>query len=1022
MKILQYIARQGLALGLATSLSATLSAQTTTWIGGSTGSWHLGTNWSSGNEPIASDNVGVGTGGGLVYSTGNSPLLSSVSLARPLEISGGTLQIASALDLSAGGTLRMTGGTLKGATISNSSLVTFADANNVFDTVTLATDQPLTIGAINSTGRLIVKNGLSYNNGQVLNLGQYSKLYFDAVNSTLDNATINNLDNTYYTYLGVNGNNQALILGQNLILNATKYLSFNDQGYTGTILVNNTNLSSHQGGDWLLELKNIRNHSLIEASGAGSTVTFGPNALLDNQPSGEVRAVNGGGVTLYNATNLGKVRATDAGSIVNLAGNYTTADLSNAKSLNNGIVSLTKGTVNNTGATLNVSDVNSNNSGKFQLNGGGIVGGVIQNSEQLKFTNANNTLDNVTLASGQGLNIGEATSYLNPSKVVIKNGIHFSENPKITIGDNSSLYFDAPNSLLDNVTIQGLGFGVGIVGVNGDNQTLTIGPNLIINGHISFNDQGYIGTTLVNNGSLSGYISVKNLINNSFMGANSDGRALLLASDTLLDNRAGGEIRASNGGGVDLYNAINLGKIRATGTGSYVSLSGKYTTAQLTDVKSLNNGGIYLGGSSAVLDNTGATLNISDINSGNSGIFGLGGSGRIIGGTLQNSQQLVLLPYISGILERVTLAHGQGLNIGSTTRGGEVTIVDGINYSGNPTFNLGLDSKIWLVGSTDTLNNATFRDLGTNESTYIQRYGDLTLGSQLFIDPLNALFIGNDSNYGSLINNTTLSSKENSDLSNGALDIRFGSITNNNTINISSKSIGYINTYYSFVNNGIIKIDPESNLTIIDNYSPFSIDASRQMRQKSGHMIVNGVLNMQKESKGFLLQGGVLSGTGTIKGNIINEEAKINPGNNLENPVGTLTISNNYTQTVLGTLEIDIAGFNKGEFDTLYTHTANIDGLLKLNLSYTPIDGQEFSIIQTFENSSLNNENGVFGNFARIEVSDPNYTASFSQVNKQGVVKLNRNNSNNVPEPGTISLLLVGASAFVWRRHRARCA
>jgi hypothetical protein len=1028
MKKLLHFATRGLGLGLIPLLSTSLHAQTITWVGGSTGSWHVGTNWATGNTPSAGADVEVGTGASIAYTTGSSPLLNSVNLARRLELSGGTLSIASALNLNAGGSLYVNGGTLTGATVNNSSLVTFADASNVFDAVTLAAGQPLSVGSINSTGRLTVKNGLSYSNGQVFHLGQYSKLYFDAANTTLDNATVNNLDNSYYTYLGVNGNNQILTIGPNLVLNATKYLSFNDQGYTGTTLVNNNNLSSRQGGDWLLELKNIRNNSVIEASGSSSTITFGPNALLNNQPGGEVRALNGGGVTIHDATSLGKVRATDAGSIVNLAGNYTTADLSDAKSLNNGIISINNaGVVNNTGATLNVSNINSNNSGKIQLNGGKIVGGTLQNSEQLKFTNANNILDNVTLSPGQGLNIGSAN---NPGKVIVKNGIGFSNNPSITLADKSSLYFDGANSLLDNVTLNKFGavrtsdvipnIG-GNIGVSGNNQTLTIGQNSVINNQsiLLFDNQGYSSTTLINNGSISSKsaenqyfsrtdIKFSNFINNGLVaGTYGD---VNLSPSTVLDNRPGGEIR-SDFGTVTLYDAVNLGKIRASGANGKISLSGNYTTAQLSDVKPLNGGTISIA-QGGTIDNTGATLNVLDINNNNNGKFRLEG-GKIVGGTLQNSQQLDLSGdrngFIgglngSGILDGVTLAPGQGLNLSS----GGIGIQNGLNYSENPTFDFGNGGTLFFDDPNAALDNAAIkgRTLSNSEGTY---YSTATLS----VSDNKTLTLGSNLKYENAY--VSLAAGENATIVNNSVlpQVSYfatNSFINNNTLNIkNNKFTSVFATSGNFINNGEFNIEKGSLLYFEYRGSIF--------RQNAGHLTLNGGLNVANTQNYAFFSGGLVSGTGGVGGYVYNDGAVVAPGNNPESPIGKLSVYYDYVQTTLGTLEIDIAGFSKGEFDVLYTHAANIDGLLKLNLNYTPEDGQEFPIIGTFADGFTTNESGVFGNFARIEVNDPNYTASFSAVNKQGVVKLSR----NVPEPGTLVLILFGLGAFAGRfRHAAR--
>jgi hypothetical protein len=82
--------------------------------------------------------------------------------------------------------------------------------------------------------------------------------------------------------------------------------------------------------------------------------------------------------------------------------------------------------------------------------------------------------------------------------------------------------------------------------------------------------------------------------------------------------------------------------------------------------------------------------------------------------------------------------------------------------------------------------------------------------------------------------------------------------------------------------------------------------------QTAGSTILNGTLAATTLVD---LQGGSLSGTGTVNGNLQNE-ASILIGTSTT--AGTLTITGNYTQIATGSLTIKVGGPNAGtDFDRL---------------------------------------------------------------------------------------------------------
>ncbi|HET9131023.1 MAG TPA: hypothetical protein VFO86_08755, partial [Terriglobia bacterium] len=93
------------------------------------------------------------------------------------------------------------------------------------------------------------------------------------------------------------------------------------------------------------------------------------------------------------------------------------------------------------------------------------------------------------------------------------------------------------------------------------------------------------------------------------------------------------------------------------------------------------------------------------------------------------------------------------------------------------------------------------------------------------------------------------------------------------------------------------------------------------------------------------LPGGVLSGSGTVTSNIVNNGSLL---------PGLLTIQGNLTQTPFGQTQIDIAGTAPGQFDKLSVDgTAALDGTLKVNFidGFVPAVGDSFNFL-TFTTST----------------------------------------------------------------------
>jgi autotransporter-associated beta strand protein len=108
--------------------------------------------------------------------------------------------------------------------------------------------------------------------------------------------------------------------------------------------------------------------------------------------------------------------------------------------------------------------------------------------------------------------------------------------------------------------------------------------------------------------------------------------------------------------------------------------------------------------------------------------------------------------------------------------------------------------------------------------------------------------------------------------------------------------------------------------------------------------VYGGVLQVDGSitSNVFAQGSGTLAGTGTIRGDVTNHfHGTVSPGD----APGMLTVNGNYTQTRDGTLLIDIAGANAGQFSVLNVlGTANLGGVLDpvLQNGFIPTIGESF--------------------------------------------------------------------------------
>ncbi len=145
---------------------------------------------------------------------------------------------------------------------------------------------------------------------------------------------------------------------------------------------------------------------------------------------------------------------------------------------------------------------------------------------------------------------------------------------------------------------------------------------------------------------------------------------------------------------------------------------------------------------------------------------------------------------------------------------------------------------------------------------------------------------------------------------------------------------------------------------------------------------VNGASWVSVTHAAVSLQGGTLSGTGTVNADLTNA-ATLSPGGT---GAGALLVNGNYTQTAAGSLNIDLGGLTAGSlFDQLNVNgTATLGGILNVDEinGFTPANGNTFPVVT---DTSLSGQFGATNGLTSSQVTlVPNYApAGFTLVSER---------------------------------------
>src|SRR5262245_46133808 len=426
---------------------------------------------------------------------------------------------------------------------------------------------------------------------------------------------------------------------------------------------------------------------------------------------------------------------------------------------------------------------------------------------------------------------------------------------------------------------------------------------------------------------------------------------------------ANGTLDITSGGGKNLDgNLTNNGTVNVTSTtnvglGNTPTITNTNTgTFNLKSDKDLSGNGLFLNAGTLTKSSVAGTgtsafgpaLNNSGTVDVQSGVLQLGGGGNSsgawiaeLGGTLAfNGGTMTLangstftgagLLTLSGTFAKLniagsvtaatfTISSGNLQGSGTFTVTGELDWTGGGINNANGTVSIPVGATLMIEGNNDkSFSGGTLNLAG---ATTWQDSGDFNLGGSGTVNNLaGATF--------TIMNGQKLGG---------------GHFNNAGTLIKSGTGMTEVSVFITFINTGTIDVqsgDLNFAGSWVQNAGATTIATGATLEVGS---FIGGTLS---------LNGGTLSGTGTLSGDL-NNAATVRPGS--ASAAGTLSVTGKHTQTAGGTLAINVGGTTPGSgFSQLVVGgTATLAGTLSLNAinGFTAALGNTFTVV-TFQSAS----------------------------------------------------------------------
>ncbi len=168
------------------------------------------------------------------------------------------------------------------------------------------------------------------------------------------------------------------------------------------------------------------------------------------------------------------------------------------------------------------------------------------------------------------------------------------------------------------------------------------------------------------------------------------------------------------------------------------------------------------------------------------------------------------------------------------------------------------------------------------------------------------------------------------DASGTAQNLGVGTLVNAGTLRKQGANVTAI-TAGSFTNSGLVEVHDGP------------LQCSNALQTAGTMRLAGGSLAFGTP---FILQGGVLEGSGAVTGSVNNTGGTVSPGLG----PGLLTLTGNYTQGAAGTLNIELGGLTPiTQYDRLVVNgAATLDGVLNTSAinGFTPQIGDSFTVLQ----------------------------------------------------------------------------
>ncbi|HEV2972605.1 MAG TPA: PEP-CTERM sorting domain-containing protein, partial [Pirellulales bacterium] len=581
------------------------------------------------------------------------------------------------------------------------------------------------------------------------------------------------------------------------------------------------------------------------------------------------------------------------------------------------------------------------------------------NADYLLLVNANSAHNIAMAGTSNGIRFNDGNASLTLTGTLHGFGMTYNNGGGGTLVDNGTISADSAGNTLaiNNTNLTGSGvleaknggiLSIGAV-INGGGLKVNVDNNP--NSIVEINGGGVTGTLGTSTGTgLSFAANGSNYISNA-----------TIASD----------LTFGQGGYALVYNANSVsGNINMASTSNGIRFND--SNASLTLTGTLHGFGITYnnGGGGTLVNNgivagdvSGQTLYLETTNLGGNGVYeGISGGTLSIGGQLNGNNAVVHADSGTVIVDGGSLTG----SFAAATGAGFSFAANGNNYLSNATINGNLTfsgGAYALLFNANTVNGTINMTGTSNGIRFNDGNASLTLGPTAKLHGYGATF--NNGGGGRLINNGTI-----------AADAPGQTLALNNTF---------------ITNNASVAVVAAATLSV-----------GGIITQNSGETKVDGSLNLANT---YQINGGILSGTGMIAGNIDNVAGAERAG---DSP-GILTIAGNYMQEHAATFEELLGGATPGSgySQLVVSNLATLDGTLDVSLvnGFKPTVGEQFDVLLGANT----------GSFPFNTSPDPGFTYSVAYLPDRVRITVD---TVPVPEPSSLALLLAAVALIAFRRRR----